>query len=198
MAAAVSIKGQKRELGTKGKLNQLKKGEYVPGVVYGKDQEAVPIAINLRYINKIFGTHGARGLFSLEIEGEAKPVTVLLREAQRHPVSRKLVHLDFLAVDMNEEITSEVPIFIEGEEGVAKKGGILQLGVKEVEVECLPKNLPEQIICDISSLEIGEHIAVGDLKAPPGVKIISDPESIVVTVLAPKKTGEEAPEEEEG
>lgn len=195
MAANVNIKGQKRELGTKGKLNQLKKGEYVPGVVYGKDREAVPIAINLRYINKIFSTHGARGLFALEIEGEAKPVTVLLREAQRHPVTRKLVHLDFLAVDMNEEITSQVPVVIKGEDVILKKGGILQLGIKEVEVECLPAKLPEQIVCDISSLEIGDHIAVGDLKAPEGVKIISDPESIVVTVLAPKKTGEEAPEE---
>lgn len=187
-AIMANIKGQRRETGTKGKLNQLKRQGYVPGIVYGKTREALPVAVNSRHINKIFSTYGSRGLFNLEIEGEEKPVTVLLREMQTHPVTREIVHLDFFAIDMNEEITSEVPIVIEGEEEILKKGGILQLGVKEVEVECLPKDLPEEIVCDISSLEIGDHITVGDLKAPQGVRIISDPDSIVVTILAPKVT----------
>ncbi|SHG43080.1 LSU ribosomal protein L25P [Thermosyntropha lipolytica DSM 11003] len=196
-AIMASIKGQRREIGTKGKLNRLKKEGYVPGIVYGKTKEALPIAVNSRHINKIFSTYGFRGLFNLEIEGEEKPVTVLLREMQTHPVTKEMIHLDFFAIDMNEEITSEVPIVIAGEEEILKKGGILQLGVKEVEVECLPKDLPEAIICDISALDIGDHMTVGDLKAPAGVKIISDPDSIVVTILAPKVSEEETSPAEE-
>ncbi|MBO8159781.1 50S ribosomal protein L25 [Thermosyntropha sp.] len=197
MALAQSIKGQRRELGTKGKLNQLKKRGYIPGIVYGKNQEPVPIVVEAGHLQKVFHTYGVRGLFSLELEGEAKPITVLLREVQKNPVKQNITHLDFFAIDLTEEITSEVPIYIEGEEAVLKKGGILQLGVKEVEIECLPENLPEHIVCDISSLEIGDHLTVGDLKAPEGVRIISDPESIVVTILAPKKTDEETGEETE-
>lgn len=197
-AIMANIKGQRREVGTKGKLNQLKKQGYIPGIVYGKTKESLPVAVDSRQVKKIFSTYGSRGLFNLEIEGEEKPVTVLLREMQTHPVNGELIHLDFFAIDMNEEITSEVPIVIEGEEEIIRKGGILQLGVKEVEVECLPKDLPEAVICDISALEIGDHLTVGDLKAPEGVKIISDPDSIVVTILAPKVTeGEETPATEE-
>ncbi|MGR6837193.1 50S ribosomal protein L25 [Syntrophomonas erecta] len=196
MALAQTLNGVKRELKTKGYLNQLKRQEMVPGIVYGNGQDPKPVAIQGRQIQKVFTQYGSRGLFFLNLEEETSPITVLVRELQRHPITGKLVHVDFLAVNMSEKITSTVGIQIIGEEEVVKKEGILQLGAKEVEVSCLPGDLPEYFTCDVSALEIGDKISVGDINVPAEVEVISDPETLIVTVLAPTMATADEPEEE--
>lgn len=198
---------QKRELNTKSYLNQLKKNNMIPAVLYGKGQANMLITLEGRQVAKTFHSHGARGIFSLEISGEAKPVMAVIREIQRDPLSRQITHLDFMMINMSEKFTSLVPVVIHGEEEASKNGGIVQFGLKEIEVECLPQDLPENMTYDISNLEIGSTVTVADLQPPAGVEILSNPEAVIVTILAPSKAtsedeeveaGEEGSEEAEG
>jgi large subunit ribosomal protein L25 len=198
MALAQTLKGVKRELKGKGHLHELRRGQMIPSIVYGQGREPLPIALEGRNLNRIFSHHGYSGLFSLELEGEPRPILALVREVQRHPVNREINHLDFLEVSMTEKITSNVPIHIIGEEEITKQGAILQAGAKELEVSCLPADLPESVICDVSQLQIGEKITVADLAVEANVEKISDPDTVVAVILgASKSTDDETTEEEE-
>jgi large subunit ribosomal protein L25 len=198
MALAQTLKGVKRELKGKGHLHELRRGQMIPSIVYGQGREPLPIALEGRNLNRIFSHHGSSGLFSLELEGEPRPILALVREVQRHPVNREVNHLDFLEVSMTEKITSNVPIHIIGEEEITKQGAILQSGAKELEVACLPADLPESVICDVSQLQIGEKITVADLAVEANVEKISDPDTVVAVILgASKSTDDETTEEEE-
>ncbi|MDD2511018.1 MAG: 50S ribosomal protein L25 [Syntrophomonas sp.] len=190
---------RKREIKNRGYLNQLKRSEQVPAVIYGKGDEAIPISLEKRQLNKAFTMHGSRGLFSLELEGESQLLMTLVREVQRNPVSGQLIHVDFLSINMNEKITSSVGVLLSGEEEIIKKGGILQTGLKEVEVQCFPQDLPEYLGADISSLEIGETLHVSDLTSIEGVEILADADAVVASILAPSKaTADEEEMEAEG
>ena len=198
MALAQTLKGVKRELKGKGHLHELRRGQMIPSIVYGQGREPLPIALEGRNLNRIFSHHGYSGLFSLELEGEPRPILALVREVQRHPVNREINHLDFLEVSMTEKITSNVPIHIIGEEEITKQGAILQAGAKELEVSCLPADLPESVTVDVSQLQIGEKVTVADLAVGANVEKISDPDTVVAVILgASKSTDDETTEEEE-
>lgn len=198
MALAQTLKGVKRELKGKGHLHELRRGQMIPSIVYGQGREPLPIALEGRNLNRIFSHHGYSGLFSLELEGEPRPILALVREVQRHPVNREINHLDFLEVSMTEKITSSVPIHIVGEEEITKQGAILQAGAKELEVSCLPADLPDSVTVDVSQLQIGEKVTVADLAVEANVEKISDPDTVVAVILgASKSTDDETTEEEE-
>ncbi|MFY9120134.1 MAG: 50S ribosomal protein L25 [Syntrophomonadaceae bacterium] len=198
MALAQTLKGVKRELKGKGHLHELRRGQMIPSIVYGQGREPLPIALEGRNLNRIFSHHGYSGLFSLELEGEPRPILALVREVQRHPVNREINHLDFLEVSMTEKITSSVPIHIVGEEEITKQGAILQAGAKELEVSCLPADLPDSVTVDVSQLQIGEKVTVADLVVGANVEKISDPDTVVAVILgASKSTDDETTEEEE-
>jgi large subunit ribosomal protein L25 len=118
---------------------------------------------------------------------------VMIKELQRHPFKEKLLHVDFLKVARDERVTMKVPLSIRGEETSAglKAGGTLQHNLWEVEVECLPTEVPDHIYADITDLNIGDHLGVTDLEAPEGVTILADSEDIVLTILAPRLAVEE-------
>lgn len=195
MAIAQTLRGIKRELRGKGYLNELRRGQMIPSVVYGQGREPLPIALEGRNLNRIFNQFGYSGLFNLELEGEA-PLMVLVREVQRHPINRVINHVDLLAVSMTEKITSNVPIQIIGEEEVVKQGAVLQTGVKEVEVTCLPADLPDVIRCDVSGLKIGDKITIADLEVLPTVEKGGDPETVVAVVLSAQRGSADEPAEE--
>jgi large subunit ribosomal protein L25 len=195
MAIAQTLKGIKRELRGKGYLNELRRGQMIPSVVYGQGREPLPIALEGRNLNRIFNQFGYSGLFNLELEGEA-PLMVLVREVQRHPINRVINHVDLLAVSMTEKITSNVPIQIIGEEEVVKQGAVLQTGVKEVEVTCLPADIPEVVRCDVSGLKIGDKITIADLEVLPTVEKGGDPETVVAVVLSAQRGSADEPAEE--
>ncbi len=196
MATLQTIACKKREIKSKGYLKQMRRNHQVPGVIYGKGTEAMPVMLDEKQLKKTFKTYGYRGLFSLEVDGQEGPVTVLVREVQKHPINERVLHVDFLTVNMEEKIDSSIAVYITGEEEINKKGGILQLGIKEVDVSCLPQDLPNYLTCDVSNLEIGGKITVGGLKAPENVKITSDPETVIALVLAPSKAAEAGGKEE--
>jgi len=196
VATLQTIACKKREIKSKGYLKQMRRNHQVPGVIYGKGTEAMPVMLDEKQLKKTFKTYGYRGLFSLEVDGQEGPVTVLVREVQKHPINERVLHVDFLTVNMEEKIDSSIAVYITGEEEINKKGGILQLGIKEVDVSCLPQDLPNYLTCDVSNLEIGGKITVGGLKAPENVKITSDPETVIALVLAPSKAAEAGGKEE--
>lgn len=189
---------QKRELSTKSYLNQLKKNEYIPAIIYGREQEPIPIMLGSRQAMKVFNTHGIRSIFTLDVN-EADQLISVVRDYQQHPITGKIIHIDFMTVSMTEKFTSVVPVHIIGEEAATKDDGIVQIGLTEIEVECLPQDLPDNITYDISELEIGSNVTVADLTPPPGVTFLSDDAAIIVTVLAPSRdTEDEELEDEDG
>ncbi len=192
MAEAEKISCQKRDIKTRGFLNELKRSGLVPGTVYGKGIENQAISLASKQLSRIFQVHGSRGLFSLEIDGDSG-LMVVVREVQRHPITGQLVHVDFWKVRLDEKINSTVGISIVGEEEIMKKGGILQSGAKEIEVSSLPQDIPETLVYDIAALEIGDKVTVADLQVPADVEILTDLDTLVATVLAPTVTtdGEE-------
>jgi large subunit ribosomal protein L25 len=138
-------------------------------------------------------------IITLEIEGDkTKPINTLVREIQRHPFRDRILHLDFFQVSMKESITVEVPIALLGTPvGVRTEGGILQHQMREVQISCLPSEIPEKIEIDISDLSIGESVHVRDLDLED-IDLLSDPDGLVVTLLPPTVIKEEVkPEAEE-
>lgn len=198
MALGQTIACQKREIKSKGYLNQMKRKDFVPGIIYGQGQEAVPIFMVNRELTRILEKHGSNGLFALEMEGETQPAMALIKEVQKHPISGKVIHVDFQTVNMNEKIHGTVAVHLHGEGAVIARGGILQAGAKEVDVTCMPKDLPESFVVDISEMDIGQKVVVGDLTIPAGVEITSDPDIIIATILAPSRAAVETQEESEG
>jgi len=194
MAEAVKLECQQRELKNKGFLNQIHSKAMVPGVVYGNGMIPVHIAAEAKQLDKVFQVHGRRALFSLAIPGEKVPLMVVVRDIQKHPFNGKLIHIDFLQVNMTEKITSKVGINISGEDELLNKNVVLVMGLKEIEISCLPGNLPETIVCDIAHLQAGDKITVADLSVPAEVDVITDSDTLVVSIMAPVKPaeGEEA------
>jgi large subunit ribosomal protein L25 len=202
MSTAPTLNCQVRKVTNRGYLNEMKRKNLVPGIIYGQGQENLPVFVEGKELKRMFDKHGSRGLFSLQIEGQA-PTMALIREVQKHPVNGNTIHVDFMSVSMDEKIHSTVSVIINGEEEILKNGGVPQIGAKEVQVLCLARDLPESISIDGSSLVIGQKLTAADLAMPENVELTSDPETVLLTVLAPGRgagTGEaveEGPAEEE-
>lgn len=164
---------------------RLRRQGKLPGIIYGKKIGNLAVIIPARQLEHILATEGENALLKLIVggEGQDKEFTAVIREVQRHPLKGNLTHVDFYQVSMEDKLRATVPVVLEGEARGIKEGGILQHGTREVEVESLPADLPENIVVDISRLGVGEHLTVGDIKVPPGVKILSEPDTVIATVV---------------
>lgn len=194
----LELKAEVREE-TGRKLRTLREKGLIPAVVYGPGHKPVSIRVGYEDFRKVFETGGESTLIKLKVGNQAKDV--LIHEIARDPVTDKFIHVDFYQVRMDKAITAEVPIVFEGEAPAVKNlDGVLLKNITEVEVEALPKNLPHEIKVDISSLDsFDKHIRIKDLKLSPGVKILAEPEEVVVSVEPPRaeeelKELEEKPE----
>lgn len=178
-------------------VKALRREGKLPAVVYGHHLQALPITLDAREANRVLAGITSSHLLSINVQGELH--TALVREKQRHPVRGDLLHVDFLAVSMTEKLRTTVVIQLEGEApAVKEKDGLLVTGVEELEVECLPADLPERIVVDISILkDVGDTIYVRDVQLPPEIEVLTDPDEMVVLVTAPV-TEEEMVEVEEG
>ncbi|GAB4473351.1 MAG: 50S ribosomal protein L25/general stress protein Ctc [Anaerolineales bacterium] len=190
----ITIEATKREVIGK-KVKALRREGKLPAIVYGHKFSPLPILLDYRQTSRSLAGVSSSQLIELNVEGQKIPV--LVRERQHHPISGNLLHIDFLAVSMTETLRAFVPIDFEGEAPAVKDfGGIVVTGLEEVEVECLPKDLPEKITVDLSKLgNIGDGIYVRDLVVPAGVEVLSDGDEMVVLITAPEAE-EEAVEEE--
>ncbi len=191
----LELKAERRKETGKGSARALRKQGKVPAILYGKDIEAVPLAVSAKDFIDL-EHHGGSPILNLNLDG--KTYTVVVKEVSRDILKDSLLHVDFQKVKLDEKITTMVPLSVVGEAvcpGI-KQGGVLQHGVSEIEVEALPGDLPEHIEIDLSGMEIGDAFKVKDITPPSGVKILAEPEEVVVTVLTPTTYEEELAVEE--
>lgn len=180
----IVLKAQKRDVIGK-QVNALRREGKLPAVLYGPHIESQAIMVDFHEASHLLPSLTSSQLIVVDLEGEKH--TTLIKEKQRHPVRGTLQHIDFRAVSMTEKLKANVVIELIGEAPAVKElNGVLVTGQEYLEVECLPKDLPERIIIDISSLKnIGDAIHVGDVIAPANVEIVTNEADMVVLVTAP-------------
>lgn len=187
---------ERSDLG-KNASRRLRKGGGVPGVVYGLDRPPFTVGVGARKIEEVLGLETGRNtIFTLSLTGQDRTRAVMIKALQRDPVTERLVHVDFVRVDLAKAVRVNVPIRLLGTaEGVKTDGGLLEFIHREVAVECLPSDIPEHLDLDVTALRLNQHLSVKDLPARERVTILDDPESIVCVVAVPKE--EAAPVVEE-
>jgi large subunit ribosomal protein L25 len=167
--------------------SQLRRTGTLPGVLYGKGIEPTAISLPFDAFERLYKETGETTIINLSIEGEKEPRSVLVKDTQFDPVDDRHIHVDFYQIKADEELKATVPLkFINEAPAVKEFGGILITNKDEVEVECLPKDLPHTIEVDLSVLAaIDSAIKVADLKIPSGVKILAEPGESIVVVTPP-------------
>lgn len=173
-----------------GPTRRLRQQGMVPGIVYQSGGPSLTLALPGHDLRKALN-EGRTGVIDLVIGDEpARPV--LVKDWQLHPVHLGVLHVDFQQVDLTQEVEAPVQIMLTGNAVGVRDGGVLDQPLREVVVSALPDSLPDHIAVDVSELSIGDAIAVGDIAAPEGVTIVTDPETVVASVVAPSSdVGEE-------
>ncbi|RWZ51254.1 50S ribosomal protein L25/general stress protein Ctc [Halobacillus fulvus] len=189
---AIKLKANQRENLKQSVTRELRNEGNVPGVVYGKDKEPITVSVNSIELLKTVRDEGKNAIISLDIDGK-NTVDVMLHEYQVDPLKDQLIHADFYVVNMSEAMDVEVPVRLEGEAAGAREGGVLQQPLYELAVRAKPADIPEEILLDVSELNIGDSILVSDLKEARNYEITEDEDTTIVAVTPP----EEMPEEPE-
>ena len=180
--------------------HHLDKDGLIPAVLYGMGREALSLSIT-RHDFEQFMSHHAAGstLVEIQIEGEKNPVNAMIREMQIGPLKGNIVHVDFMAVDLDKPVHAVVAVRLVNDPAGVKVGGVLTTERHEINVEAKPAELPNFIEVDVSGLEIGDSIHVSDVIAPAGVTLLDEPDSLIASVIPPtvEVEEEEAVEEAE-
>ncbi|MFW2330796.1 MAG: 50S ribosomal protein L25 [Nitrospinota bacterium] len=195
MKEELFVEGVLRSSGRKGPARRLRKEGKVPGVIYGQGDDLV-IAVNERDIKKVLDTPNQfLSVITTKIEGDSKARTVMIKELDFHPLDDRLIHIDLIEIDLSKLIKAKLDVVLNGvAKGVKDQGGSISLLQKKIEVEFLPKNIIPDIKIDITPLELGDVLKVSDLSLGKDVKILSNPDDIIVIVNYPK-VEETKPEE---
>lgn len=181
----------------KGVARKLRAADAVPGVLYGHGAEPQALAVEAKELARVLHTDaGSNVLVGLVIDGQEH--LAMPREIQRDRIRDRYVHVDFLAVDRDEEIEVTVPINVIGVAPGVKMGGVLEHHAWEIQVECRPGDVPAHIDADVSALNIGDSLTVGALPQPSGVRFVSSPDEVIVSVVVPQSREAEAAPTEEG
>jgi large subunit ribosomal protein L25 len=198
MIKDITVNASPRDGVGKGYARRLRAAGMIPAAVYGGGQEPVAVAVNAKEIATILRSDtGHNTIFKLALpDGDGgEPATVIIKDFQVDPIKGRLLHADLLRLSMTTVTHVRVPVHVTGEPvGVKTEGGILELQLREVEVECLPGDIPESLNVDVSNLHIGGHVTVADLVYDRDkVKLLADEHQIVAGVLAPRLAEEAAP-----
>jgi large subunit ribosomal protein L25 len=162
---------------------RLRAEGHIPGVLYGRGMQPISVTVERRELRlALSGPAGANTVLALQVDGKSYPAVI--KEMQRHPIRRTVNHIDFIQVNMNEEITVSVALRIEGEsKAVSAVGGLIDAAVDSIEVACTPNNMPGEFVIDVTEMEPGDVIRLADVPMPAGVTALGDPEMAVVSVL---------------
>lgn len=180
----------------KGSARKLRASLRIPGVIYGHHREATPLAMDARELEKLLGSI-APGTTVVELHLGGRVSKTLIREIQRHPFKRQVLHIDFQELVAGEKITVNVPILFVGTAAGVKDGGTVEEVMRELSVEVDPSNIPNHFEIDVSALGINDSVHVSDIKVPEGVEILDDL-GATVAVVAPPRIVEEPPAPVEG
>jgi large subunit ribosomal protein L25 len=181
------LSAQPREATGKAAVGRLRRSGLVPAILYGAGAPPLALSVSPTEVHRTLHAHAAGGvLVHLRLPGEAEPRTAVVRDLQFDPFRDALLHVDFQAVRMDEEITVEVPVHVVGEAaGVKEQSGVLALLMRTVEVSCLPALIPERIDIDVSPLRIHDVLTVADIHLPEGVRVTTPGTQPLATVAPP-------------
>src|SRR5690625_897700 len=187
---AITLKAQKREDLSRSTTKQLRAEGFIPAVVYGKDQEPKTVSVDNIELLKTVRDEGRNAIISLDIENDDK-VNVMVQDYQTDVLKGELIHVDFFTVDLSEEIDVDVQVRLDGDAPGVREGGVLQQPLFELQVRAKPTDIPEEIVVDVSALNIGDSLAVADLPKSDKYEILEDDETTIAVVLAPDTAEEE-------
>ncbi len=183
-AMETKLTAERRSDAGKGVARKLRAAGKIPAVLYGQGLETTPLTVEARELTHLLhGSAGSNVLVDLVVDGEEH--LAIPREIQRDHIHAKFVHVDFLAVSRTQTITVNVPVHETGEAAGVKEGGVVEHHLREVQIECLPQDVPDEIVIDITHVELGEMVHVSDLVAPKGVTILTTLEDAVLSVVTP-------------
>ncbi|MGG3507030.1 50S ribosomal protein L25 [Paenibacillus lautus] len=185
----VNLRAETRAAMNKTGLKQLRLSGRIPAIVFGTGEENMMIQLSAKEFGK-WARNGKGGILELHFD-DREPLPVLLESVQRDPITREYIHVDFLRININEVVRTRVNLDYIGTAKGAKLGGVVQIQSTFIEIESFPDRIPATIPVEISELEIGHSLHVGDLKLPDGVVLISSANELLVSVVTPKVQSEE-------
>lgn len=200
MSMNATLSADRRSENGKGAARRLRASGRIPAVVYGQGGEGLSVSLDEHEADLLFHRISVENtIVNLEVEGEKHPIATLIREVQTHPFREKLVHVDFYRIQEGVELEVEIPVHLEGTpKGVKDEGGVLQQVIHDLSVACIPSKIPDQIVVDVSGLEVGDAVHISDITLPEGVRALDDPERTLATVNIPRAVIEEDEDEDEG
>jgi len=192
----IKIEAKKRVIGKKSDMTNLRANGLIPAVIYGEGKVGINISLEKISFMKAYRTSiGGMAFFEINVEGEE--VTTILKEKQVHPTSREFMHIDFIELHKGQEITVHIPITVVGDAAGVAEGGLLEVLHHDIEITCLPKDIPEEIVIDVTELAIGKAIHLIDLNLPENFKTSLPDATTFVAVRAPKAADVEESEDDE-
>ena len=192
---SVPLNSVSRTLARRAGAKKLREEGRIPAVIYGRQAQPQNLELNAKELQDLINHSVSENLLvDLAVKDEARPQRLaLVQEVQHHPLSGNVLHVDFHEVAADEKVTIMVPVETVGEaEGVKTEGGVLEHALFKIKVRALPKDLPEQLIVDVSHLKIGNSIHIGEIPVPAGVELLGDKKASVVSVAMPRTEEEEA------
>jgi len=195
--AEIVLEVARREATGKEVAKKLRRAGKLPAVVYGGHRDPVSITVDEKDLSDLIrkSEHGARSVFLLHLAGSDQKRHAMIKDVVVDPITRKMQHVDFVRVLMDEKVRVAVPLHHEGTSAGVKLGGMLDFQIRELHVECLPGQIPDEIKIDVTELNIGDVVRISDLQLPEGVKVLEDLERVIVSVHG-RKAEEETTEEE--
>lgn len=194
MHKEVTLSVEVREGSGKIANRKLRHAGRIPAVIYGGDRPAVPVTVSKDDMAKLLRQHVHENtIFHLQVAGSDAPKPALVHDYQVDSLTHEILHLDFLRIDMDKPVNLKVPVLIQGTAVGTKMGGILEFLVREIEVTCLPVDIPESIPLDVTPLQLMQTVKAGQIGLPEKVKLHSSPDTMIVRIAAPKAEEVTAP-----
>lgn len=183
--AAIKIQVESRTGLGKNRVDKIRQNDLVPGVLYGKGEETKHIQVNRREFEKVYRVAGMSTLIDLELEGETAPV--LIKEVQTHPFKNEYLHIDFQQLNMDETVKLTIPITLMGRENIKLQPSILVQQLDEIEIECLPGDIPQAIEVDVSNIDFTTPVFVSDLEifSNENITILREAEDVIASLIEP-------------
>jgi large subunit ribosomal protein L25 len=189
--AVHTLEGVKREKTGKEVVKKIRMNGYIPAVLYGHKGNK-NLSVKASDFEALFEEIGEHSIITLNMEN-AEQTEVIVKDFQVDPVKRNVIHVDFFEIERGKVLRTAVPVKTEGVPAGVKKGGILEIFIRDVEIECLPRDIPDFVTLDVENLEIGDSLHVKDLKVSETVRIISNPDQVVLIVGHPTKVAAPTP-----
>lgn len=180
------LAAQNRVARGKGGARKVRATGMIPGVMYGLSRETSHVSVNSHDLSELL-RHGERQIIRLKMKDSDGETLTIVKDVERDPISENIIHVDFLRIDLDKPLHTEVSIHVVGDAPGVKAGGVIEHILRDVEIEARPTDIPDFITIDVSALEVGQSLHVSDMVAPPNVNILTDPHRPVVTVITPAK-----------